>query len=99
MASVHFGERFRDERTAAMGCWLDRRVKERGQSDMQEFERVRRCAAFDPTARFRLAILGKMEEAPLARWQATIEESSDRHTRDPLFWLGASVVRPAPRGV
>jgi len=77
MASVHFGERFRDERTAAMACWLDRRVEARGQTNKQEMERLRARAAFDPSARFRLAGLERLEAASSARWQAVIVEASD----------------------
>lgn len=77
MACVHFGERFRDERTAAMGCWLDRRLRERGRTEEQEIERLRARAAFDPASRFRLAGMERVEAESSARWQAAIVEASD----------------------
>lgn len=77
MASVHFGERFRDERTAAIACWLDRRTRERGQTNAQEMEGLRARAAFDVAARVRLMGLERLEAAANERWQAAITEASD----------------------
>lgn len=56
---------------------MDRRMREREQTNAQEIERLRARAVFDVSARLRIAALERREREASARWRAAIEEARD----------------------
>lgn len=80
-ARAHIDGLFSDRRTMAIAFWLERRIKERGQTHAQEYERLKLRVTFDPTARSRVALIEKYEIQVKARDDAFLATASDETLR------------------